>query len=626
MNRIRHALALGTLGAAALQAVAADFKPAEGIDARLGATVTLGTMVRTDAPDPAAYALIPSTVVPGTAPGQLVGQTGGSDLNFARNRPVSTVLKTLVEGDVHGRHLGVFARASAWSDYTLLNRSVPYGNYPNGFTPDAKLSDEGLSRGARFQGVELRDAYVYGDAELGGKRVDARLGRQVLAWGTPQFFTGGINSAINPQDYAAQVRPGALAAESRVPVGMLDVRATLDERWSAEGFVAFESRQHEYPACGTFFDVASLVPHGCRFTGALPAPIPNTPVSTIASLTEQSILHSGLYLHRNDDARAKNSGQYGIALRFKAASIGTDFAAYAMNTHSAQPYFRLTVENVNGAPLPAGLAGGLQRLTDPNGLRYSTVFAEDIRLYGLSFDTRLGPTANVYGELAHRPNQALSMNSNDLLNGFLLRAPTGLLQLQKNILAVPAGGNFDGYDRFGVTTLNLGGNKVWPKVLGAERVVLSGELGWSHVAGLPDPEVMRYGRPLSYGTAPWLVNGTLSPCSEAAPGLSGVTGKTCTTDGFITPDAYGVRVRAAASYANALTGATLTPSLLVAKDLHGYSYDGTFSQGRSVVRVGLRADWGKSYFADIQFTRFGGGSYNLLVDRSNVTIAAGATF
>jgi len=396
MIPIRHAFALSALSVAAHQALAADFKLDNDVDARVGATATLGTTVRTDAPDPAAYALIPSTVVPGTTPGQLVGQTGGSDLNFARHRPVSTVLKALVEGDVHGRHLGGFVRASAWTDFTLDRRTVPYGNYPNGFTPNSTLSDEGLHHGAKFDGIELRDAYVYGDTQLGGTRVDARLGRQVLAWGTSQFLTGGINSAINPQDYAAQVRPGALPAESKVPVGMLDLRATFDPRWSAEAFVAFESRQHEFPGCGTFFDVASLVPHGCKFTGALPAPIPNTPISTIASLTEQSILQSGFYLHRNDDVRARNSGQFGLALRFKAASIGTDFAAYAMNTHSAQPYFRLTVENANGAPLPAGLAGGLRRLVDPNGLRYSTVFAENIRLYGLSFDTKLGPTANVY--------------------------------------------------------------------------------------------------------------------------------------------------------------------------------------------------------------------------------------
>ena len=68
------------------------------------------------------------------------------------------------------------------------------------------------------------------------------------------------------------------------------------------------------------------------------------------------------------------------------------------------------------------------------------------------------------------------------------------------------------------------------------------------------------------------------------------------------------------------------PSLLVAQDVHRYSYDGRFSKGRRVVRVGLRADWGKAYFVDVQYTRFAGGKYNLLVDRSNLMIAAGATF
>ena len=55
MTPTRHVLALSILGAA-LSAIAADFKPAEGVDARLGATVTFGTTVRMDAPDPAAYA------------------------------------------------------------------------------------------------------------------------------------------------------------------------------------------------------------------------------------------------------------------------------------------------------------------------------------------------------------------------------------------------------------------------------------------------------------------------------------------------------------------------------------------------------------------------------------------
>ena len=72
--------------------------------------------------------------------------------------------------------------------------------------------------------------------------------------------------------------------------------------------------------------------------------------------------------------------------------------------------------------------------------------------------------------------------------------------------------------------------------------------------------------------------------------------------------------------------ASLTPSLVLARDVNGYSYDGTFSKGRTTMRLGLRADWGKTYFADLQFTRFSGGRYNLVVDRDNLMLAAGMNF
>ena len=81
-----------------------------------------------------------------------------------------------------------------------------------------------------------------------------------------------------------------------------------------------------------------------------------------------------------------------------------------------------------------------------------------------------------------------------------------------------------------------------------------------------------------------------------------------------------------ATYPNAFAGASVTPSLLIAKDMSGYSYDGTFSKGRSTVRPGVRLDWGKSYYMDLQYTRFSGGNYNLAVDRSYLSLVAGARF
>jgi hypothetical protein len=621
---VRHAVAL-LLAALALPAAALDLPLAGGLTARVNSTLTLGTLLRTENPSPAAYALIPSTQVPAAPTGQLVGQTGGSDLNFEAGKPVSTVLKALVDAELGTKQWGLFARLSAWHDFTLGHASAAYGNFANGYETGAPLSDEGFSRGARFDGAMFRDVFARATLPLGeAAHLDLRVGRQVLGWGTTLSFTNGIAAATNPIDYAAQLRPGALPAEARVPVGMLNLKLTFGAS-NLEAFLPWESRRNELPGCGTFFDAASLVPHGCRLSGAIPAPLPGTPVNTLASLTERSLLANQFYLHRQDDVPARDGGQWGLALRHRLAS-GTELGAYAMNTHATQPTFRLRVENVNGATLPPGFGGALGRLANPSGLQYATLYPEDVKLYGLSVDHPIDATARVFGELAWRPNQPLTMNPNDLLNGFLLRAPTALLQQQKNILGVPAGGSFDAYDRYGVLNLSLGGTKAVPKALGAERVVLAGEVGWSHVRHLPDPEVMRYGRPLAYGTAGWRVNGVLTPCSEAAPGLSGVPGKTCGSDGFVSQDSWGVRARMAAVYPGAFSGATLTPSVAVGLDLGGYSYDGSFSEGRVLARFGLRAEWGKTVFAEVQYTQFGGGAYNLLADRSHLGLTVGVSF
>jgi hypothetical protein len=189
---------------------------------------------------------------------------------------------------------------------------------------------------------------------------------------------------------------------------------------------------------------------------------------------------------------------------------------------------------------------------------------------------------------------------------------------------------YDAFDRLRVTTAMIGGNQVLPKVLGAERVVVVAELGVSHVDNLPDANVLRYGRAFAYGSAPnTQLNGTLSACSEAvaANGIpAGVAGKTCTTDGFVSTDAVGLRLNMTARYPNALWGATLSPALFIAKDISGYSYDGTFLQGRTTVRPSLRAEWAQGYYLDMAYTRLAGGDFNILADRSNLSLVAGMRF
>ena len=524
MTKIRHAVALA-LASLSLPAAAMDFTLGNGIEGKLNATATFGTMIRTESPDPAVLGPLSAARV-GLPPGQLFANTGGNDLNFQKNRPVSTVLKAMVDLELNWQNLGLFARAKAWHDFELKDGDRAYGNIPNGFSQNVPLSDSGFDPAAKFSNARLADVYAFGKFNLGGDAIlDARVGRQVLNWGVSRFVTGGID-AINARDIPAQVRPGALTQESRVPVGMIYANLAGSKGWGVDAFVQYEFRPTVLPPCGTFFAIANYAATGCNYT------------SVLGNLNDPTALATGRYSHQVAVVNARDSGQYGVSLRYSASELSTEFRGYAMNYHSRTPF----IHGIN--PNIAGGFGDLAttRLTDPNGLRYALKYAEDIRLYGLSFDTRLDPSARVFGEVAYRPNQPLGLNSTDTIIAFLVRSPTSALNLARNTNAIPPGGEVDLYDRFKVTTASLGASKELPKILGVGRLTLVGELGWSHVDGLPDAGVLRYGRGDAYGAA--AVNGVACIDTSAAQ-------KSCALDGFVTTNAWGYRFRLSANYPGA---------------------------------------------------------------------------
>lgn len=644
MKNTHKALALSVIGAASLQSLAADFKLSDDVTASVKGTATVGTMVRMDDPSPNVYTYVTGPAA-GLAPGNLIGTTNSADTNFRKNDLVSTVLKATVDLDVHGKDAGVFLRAYGWTDPSLSNDGRPYGNYPNGYHAGSALSDSGFAPEAKFSNLLIRDAYAYKTFKLDDESdVKVKLGRQTLDWGKSILTPGGINSAVNAMDYAASTRPGALPEEGKLATGMFAASLAKGKNWGADGFFKLENVTPTFPGCGTFFDTSSLIPTGCNLAAAFGNTAIGTgsPIGTPASLGERSIYQSGYYVHRGADVTPSATGQWGLSMKYVADSINTEFRGYAINTSSNIPGFHIykpTAPVSTTGPITASavLTPGqiaatnqaLNFLSSPNGLQYSIGYAPDVQVYGLSFDSKLSPLSRVYGELAVRPNAQLNWNGNDMLSAALL--PGQMLSTYKGNAGL-VGGQYDAWDRLAVSTLTVGGSKVFPAALGAERVVVLAELGLSHVDGLPDQMAMRYGRAFSYGAAPYLkANGTIGGgCTETispVTGMSlGVPGKTCTTDGFVTTDAVGVRLNVSARYPNAMGAATLTPALYMASDISGYSYDGTYSQGRLVLRPSLKVEWGKDYYMDVAYTSITGGAYNLAVDKGNLMIAAGLRF
>lgn len=599
MTGIRLALALA-LATPMPAAFAADFALGEGIAGRFNATVTVGTLLRTESADPAVYGSLSGPAV-GLPAGRLGANAGTSDLNFRKGRPVSTVFKGVADLELKGNGVGVFARVMAWNDSELKGGTRAYGNTPNGFSRNAPLSDARFAAAAKFSNAQVADAYVFAGEEFGaGTRLEVKLGRQALSWGVAQFSGGGIN-VINPANLAAQQRPGALPEESRLPVGMLYANLAEGQKWGIEGYLQYEFRATAIPGCGTFFVTTNYLPAGCNYVSVLPIP-------------DQAALSQGLYPKRLADLEAEDSGQYGLSLRYVPGATKTELRAYAMNYHSRTP----SIRGIN--PAVAGGYGSLAtltRLTDAHGLKYGLIYPENIKLYGLSFATRLDASAQLYGEIAYRPNQPLNLNTSDLIAAFLTRSPAAALQLAKNTNAIAPGDSFSAYDRFRVMNASLGASKLFAGTWGAAQLTLSGEIGVSHVAALPGPGMLRYGRSDIYGVA--AVNGL--PCTDTTAAQ-----KSCAHDGFITSDAWGYRLRLAASYPDALLGAALTPSLSFAHDASGYSYDGSFLRDRKTIRSGIRAQWGRKYFSEIQYTMVSGGSYNPQVDRDTLSLVVGASF
>jgi hypothetical protein len=379
--------------------------------------------------------------------------------------------------------------------------------------------------------------------------------------------------------------------------------------WGAEAFVQYEWRPNVYPGCGTFYSIANYVPVGCNYVSVLPV--------AGGGGNDPNQLMSGRYAHRGADAKASDSDQFGVSWRISPADLQTDVRLYAMQLHSRVPSIRVTNANVPGTPGNYGTLAqpAISRLTDPNGARFALMYPENIQLSGISFESKLSPNARAYGELAYRPNQPINLNASDLIAAFLQRSPTSALNLSKGVNALPAGARFDGYDRFAVTNLSLGLSQGFANILGSQRLVLIGEMGMSHVSGLPDADRLRYGRSDDYGAAAY----TGGPACVASA-LS------CAKDGFVTTYAWGYRLRAEATYANALAGATVTPSLFFLQDVQGYSFDGNFAEGRRSLRAGLRFDWDKQYFAEAQYNLMMGGLYNNLSDRDTFTVFAGMRF
>ncbi|EZO57441.1 hypothetical protein V558_06350 [Pseudomonas aeruginosa BWH057] len=520
-----------------------------------------------------------------------------SRMNFKRGETFSKIFKGIHDLDLRYKDTGVFVRGKYWYDFELKDESRLFKD----------ISDSNRKEGAKSSGAELLDAFVYYNYLLVDQPGSVRLGRQVVSWGESTFLQSGIN-AINPIDVAAFRRPGAELKEGLTPVNMFYLSQSVTEDLSSEFFYQLEWEQSTLDNCGTFFAQTDIVPDGCENNLAALNPSLGQFASLAGPLAYQTS-SEGVLIPRGGDRDPRDGGQWGLALRYLFEPLDTEFGAYFMNYHSRLPIFSGTapgqsvynaipgyVGNVCGligAACTPSLQSGLASALVAGNARYFIEYPEDIKLYGLSFSTTL-PTGTAWaGEISYRPNAPVQINSTDVLYSALTP-----LDPTVSILSVVPGQDTHGYRRKEITQLQTTFTHFFDQVMGASRLTLVGEVGWTHVGGLDSNSDVRYGRDPVFGPGE-LPNGRCQSLNAGTLGTpNGKNGRRfCGDDGFTTQNSWGYRVRAIWDYPDVFAGVNLKPNVAWSHDVDGYSPGpgGNFEEGRKAVSLGIDAEYMNKY-------------------------------
>ncbi|MHC5785631.1 DUF1302 domain-containing protein [Pseudomonas idahonensis] len=535
----------------------------------------------------------------GTINGGTAQSSTGDDgrLNFKKGETFSKIFKGLHDLELKYGDTGVFVRGKYWYDFELKDEDRQ-------FKP---ISDHNRKEGAKSSGAQILDAFVYHNYSIANLPGTVRAGKQVVSWGESTFIGNSINS-INPVDVSAFRRPGAEIKEGLVPVNMLFASQGLTNQLTVEGFYQLEWDQTVVDNCGTFFG-NDVVADGCTtgYTVGNPAIAPLQPVAAAFGQGFQ-VAREGVILPRGGDRDARDSGQWGAALRWLGDD--TEYGLYFMNYHARSPVVSTTTANVSPATLGA-IAGAANGIVPGSGSglvqsvmlgrgQYYLEYPEDIRLYGASFSTTL-PTGTAWtGEISYRPNAPVQVNTNDLTLALLNPIAGGAASPIKTAM----GAYNTGYRRKEITQIQSSMTQFFDQVLGADRLTLVGEAAIVRVGGLEDKSKLRYGRDSVYGQY----------------GYGG------DTDGFVTATSWGYRARAILDYSNVIGGINFKPNLSWSHDVNGYGPNGLFNQGAKALSVGVDADYRNTYTASLSYTDFFGGRYNTLTDRDFLALSFGVNF
>jgi hypothetical protein len=587
------------------------------------------------------------------------------NLNYDDGDLISNTAKVTSELALDYNNFGLFVRGSAFYDF----------ENEDGDRARTDLSNDALDLVGKD--AKLLDAYLWWSFQAGDMPGQIRLGDQVLSWGESTFIQNGIN-VINPFDVSALRVPGSELKEGLVPVGMISASISPTENLTFEGFYQYDWEKVEIDPTGSYFSSSDIPGEsgdrvllsfgdwsdlGTSWQGAIPF------IGINGSVTDDRFM----MVPRGKDEKPSDDGQYGLAMRVYAPGLNnTEFGFYYMNYHSRLPvlsgvtgtqegYNRartaataLTLGLAN-APVSIGIgqalglspgesaelvygalnagSAALAGTSPPNlpssfivneyaqTAQYKVEYPEDIKVYGVSFNTTVDSIgASLQGEYSYHQDAPLQVDDVELLLAALspLNALNPAFPFEDNQITNGSNASLStyipGYIEKDVSQVQMTMTKLFGPSFGADQFTMVGEVGVTHVHGMPSKNDIRLESAGTYVTG--------NPNQAALGGAH--AGKAAEpASAFADATSWGYRAVAKFDFNNAIGAVTLSPRIAWSHDVNGNTPGpgGSFIEDRKAITFGLGADYQNTWSADLSYTDFfGADRYNLMNDRDFVAL------
>jgi hypothetical protein len=327
----------------------------ENVRGSFDSNVSVGVGVRLKSPD---CGLVTAGATGDGAPAGCLAPSSGlgdqGNLNYGRGDPFTAYLKGNHELVLKmPQDFTVMARLNWVRDFAATQTTgILSGTTPPGLTDDGLTDD--ARKDLRFK-ARVLDLWVSKSFAIGDQQARLRVGNQVINWGESLFLPGGIN-ATNAFDFNRLAQPGVQLKEAVLPAPMLSLASGLGNGFNVEGYVQAAWNKSYLPPVGSYWSVSQSLGRGSADYG-----FPET------------------------DAR--NSGQWGLSLRWQPRGSAANFGVYAMNYHDKTPVLKI----------------------DQSAFTPSWVYPENRKLYGVSANFPVGDWA-VGTELSYRPKDVVSVS------------------------------------------------------------------------------------------------------------------------------------------------------------------------------------------------------------------------